>query len=324
LGILYAQEDDNTPADLKKSIRYLRQAVELGDAMACFYLAKAFGDGEGVNQSFVEATKLYKMSAERGYIEAYAEVGFNFLRGIGTKEDEEKGCEWIEKGFKAGAASGYYAMYVLYTNGECGHEKDEAKAAKLLAKAVAMGNSSAIASQQVIARGKAADAKEKARQEAASRDAVSDAVANAIAAERAERANTAAEEADNYSEGATVTLNGLVSYLKKDAPKSGFRKILEEGKIAAGAYSYDFRMTGKLLIVLIIPYSVTQHTPYVNAAHYDYSGVNDYSYKSDYTDVTHYTNMTMIKMKIMPEIGSERKYNITLTDGGYFMVLGDR
>jgi TPR repeat protein len=309
LGQMY-MSGEGTKKDTKEGLRLLRESAENGEPSAYFYLAEAFDGGIGVTVDYGEAAKLFKKAADKGYMDAYSEVALLYLKGVGVPQDDEKGCAWATKALNAGTAGGQCVLGICYRDGLCGKPVDIDKSNELIDKAAERGNKQAFRLR----------AKRRSEEWRAAQNAATEA---AEAAQ--ERANTqyAGNNNNNNNNNQAVTMSGLVAYIKESAPKSGYRQIVEEGKAAAGSYSYNLGVSYKVMVVLIIPYNITNRTPTLKMEHLNNAGQYDFSYNSDFSDVKVYDNMTMIKMTLEPKLGVGFNYRFRLSDGGYFMILTD-
>ncbi len=311
----YYMEGSLVKRDPKTAIKYLREAAEEEEPSAYYYLAEAFMAGEGVTRDSYEAFKLYLKAANKKERNAYSEVAICYLKGLGVDSDMTKACEWAQKAIEENTAGGMFFSAICYRDGLCGKTKNLAKYNKLIGQANSLGDKHArslLAAQreEEEQREQAIAAKERAAQER--EDAI-----------RLEEMRQRYEGTGGVSNQPT-TMEGLVSYLKKTAPSQGYRSIREEARIEAGGkYSYDFGISNEIMVVLIIPYVVTNRSPSIAARHYDFRGENDYSYKSDFSNITQYNNMTMIKMSFSAPLSGGKKFEFKATDSGYFMILSN-
>ena len=83
-----------------------------------------------------------KRAADGGEISAFAQLGFYYREGIGTKKDIQKAVKYLKMAIEENVPDGYYWMAEIYEYGEDGI-KNEKKAAEYMLKAAQLGKPAA-------------------------------------------------------------------------------------------------------------------------------------------------------------------------------------
>jgi uncharacterized protein len=176
---LYEAEDYET------AFKMLMPLAQAGDLKAQMSIAGMYSSGQGVQQSFTEAVKWYRLgaeqgdsiaqnnlaillfsinseealqwmiiAAERGVPFAQSGLGDIYSEGISLPEnlrncykDNSKAFEWYQRAGEGGFPYAYHRLGELYTNGK-GIKKDEIEAVKCYEKAAEQGYSP---SQEILA-----------------------------------------------------------------------------------------------------------------------------------------------------------------------------
>ncbi len=130
-------------AESRKRIKKLEQSANHGNIEAQLTLARIYGsDDKGVKddeQSFF----WYREAARQGSIEAQKKVGEMYTRGLGVKQDKNRGAYWsVVAAAREGDSEAQNDLGVMYIKGD-GVEKEPAKAVSWLKKAAEKGNSRA-------------------------------------------------------------------------------------------------------------------------------------------------------------------------------------
>ena len=143
-----------TEQNYEESARWFRQAVEDGNSFAAYSLGGQYLRGQGVEQSDVEAYKLYLMAANHPkQPNAYAQyqLGKMYRNGIGTEADLEQSRMWYAKAY-AGLVTMeeacaddklYYRLGSMNMTGT-GTEVNLEKARYYFEKAAELGNADAL------------------------------------------------------------------------------------------------------------------------------------------------------------------------------------
>ncbi len=164
--------------DVNEMFRLLQRAVKLGDAEAAGKLAFCYEFGRGTAVDAAKAAELYRLGAERGnpmcqfkfaelllagkfskgepdlagavrlYRSAAAannpqalfKLGVLTLEGTGVPKDEHKAAKYFFDSAKLGYARAQYNLACIFSNGECGMDKDDAAAAFWFRQAAERGD----------------------------------------------------------------------------------------------------------------------------------------------------------------------------------------
>lgn len=133
LAIAY-QMGKGTPVDLANSVKYYRQAVDLGNPKAMRNLAVLYEKGEAVELDLSQAFILYQRSAEAGLPDSQLKAGLMLLQGEGIDKDAALGRNWIEKSSESGNDKAQLVLGVMLM------DFDPVSAIKWYNRAVAQGN----------------------------------------------------------------------------------------------------------------------------------------------------------------------------------------
>ena len=79
-----------------------RLAVDQGNANAQFNLGFCYYIGQGVEQDYDEAFRLYQLAADQGFPVAIFAVGDCYYTGNGVEKDPRAAAEWYQKSLDAG------------------------------------------------------------------------------------------------------------------------------------------------------------------------------------------------------------------------------
>jgi TPR repeat protein len=82
----------------------VKAKAEAGDAAACYQVALAYKNGEGVAKNLSTAFQYMKSAAEKGYTPAYIEVAKMYHGGRGVTKDRDVAEQWYQKAADAGNA----------------------------------------------------------------------------------------------------------------------------------------------------------------------------------------------------------------------------
>ena len=97
IGNNYLFGESGYSIDYTKAVDYLRQAAELGHAMAQNNLGWCYKEGKGVEQNYIEAVKWYRKAADQGYAMAQFNLGWRYEHGEGVTKSREEAIKWYRK-----------------------------------------------------------------------------------------------------------------------------------------------------------------------------------------------------------------------------------
>ena len=92
-----------TPAKVDP-LAAVQAKADAGDAAACYQVALAYKNGEGVAKNLSTAFQYMKSAAEKGYTPAYIEVAKMYHGGRGVTKDRDVAEQWYQKAADAGNA----------------------------------------------------------------------------------------------------------------------------------------------------------------------------------------------------------------------------
>lgn len=104
LGYGVVQEHQKATEQFRLANEEHQLATDTGYAPAYSALGVAYESGQGVEQDFSEALRLYRLSAELGYSVGQSNLGSLYLRGVGVEQDFDEGNKWTRMAAEAGWA----------------------------------------------------------------------------------------------------------------------------------------------------------------------------------------------------------------------------
>lgn len=123
--------------------------VDDGDARAQYYLGMLNAEGRGAEPDFVEAGRLFGLSAAQGYVDAQFAVAIMHDRGQGLAQDDVLATRWYRTAAEAGHVDAQYNLAIAYMRGN-GVEVDEAEGVKWFHAAGEQGHSHALVNLGVV------------------------------------------------------------------------------------------------------------------------------------------------------------------------------
>ena len=148
LAYSYRYGRKGKPKNYEEAVRYYRAAAERGSAKALYGLAGCYKSGEGVEENWPEAEKLYIKAAELGYVTAFMKISDyyynlgieNLLKGNGDEHKSyAEALKWCRMAAERGDDWAQYRMGTCYKDGK-GVEKNRSEAIKWYRKAADKGN----------------------------------------------------------------------------------------------------------------------------------------------------------------------------------------
>ena len=98
LSISFAQvQQKKEPAN---SLQYYQELAERGDVDAQAELGSIYLEGRGVPQNYEEALKWFRKAAEKGHAGAQFHLGIMYAKGLGTKRDYDEAIKWLRQAAK--------------------------------------------------------------------------------------------------------------------------------------------------------------------------------------------------------------------------------
>jgi TPR repeat protein len=109
--------------------RLLLRAGRLGSVNAQRELGVMYATGDWSGpRDLVEATRWYRLAAEKGHAESQCDLGFMLLLGEGEPRNTDEGLMWLERAGELGEYSAFRLLADCYENGFCEVPIDAAKA----------------------------------------------------------------------------------------------------------------------------------------------------------------------------------------------------
>ena len=103
--------------DFETAADLYRQAAEQGHAGAQYKLARAYYNGEGVDQDVEKAVGLYRQAAEQGHAKALFELAVVAHCNVDINEDYEKAADLYRQAAEQGHVEAQYELAGLYGSG---------------------------------------------------------------------------------------------------------------------------------------------------------------------------------------------------------------
>ena len=103
------------PQDYEETVKWLRLAMQQGDAAAQNKLGSLYDDGLGVPKSAHDAFEMFSLAAAQGYAPGMANLGRAYARGSGVQRDEIRAYALISAAVEIGVRRGErdVALYEL-------------------------------------------------------------------------------------------------------------------------------------------------------------------------------------------------------------------
>ena len=145
LGNCYSVGVGGVDVDLFEAFRWKTRAVEVPapSAEAYFNLALCYDCGRGAPKDPVEAVRLYKISAEMGYVKAQFNYGLCLQRGEGIPCNPVGAFTWLKRAADAGHAAAQCKVGLALQFGH-GVEEDKALGVVYYRRAADQGNATAM------------------------------------------------------------------------------------------------------------------------------------------------------------------------------------
>ena len=105
--------------NMKKALKFYKQAAALGDAEAEFCLGYCYWRlSEVVKQDLLEALKWFMLAAKQGHEEGLLHVGYFHLEGIGVPKNGPEAMKWFKKAAATGSpdAQSQLGTYYCHVN----------------------------------------------------------------------------------------------------------------------------------------------------------------------------------------------------------------
>jgi TPR repeat protein len=131
--------EDTAMPDYASAAIVLREAAELGDGLAPFYLGQFYSAGLGVPQDTGEAAVWFRKAADQGVIGAMESLGVMHVTGVGQERDYQAALSLFSRAAEQGSASADFNIGNLYKSG-LGVERDDEAAIASFRRAAERGS----------------------------------------------------------------------------------------------------------------------------------------------------------------------------------------
>jgi TPR repeat protein len=127
--------------EYREAAAWWRKAAAQGHPQAKCGLAKAYRDGDGVEQDIREAVVLWLQAAEQGDTDAQCCLGYAYRQGEGgCDQDDCKAVEWFQKAADQGDAAGQCCVGYALRDGDGVDQPDHRKAVEWFRKSAEQGD----------------------------------------------------------------------------------------------------------------------------------------------------------------------------------------
>ncbi len=116
VGSMYAT-GRGLPQSYPEAARWIRRSAELGFAQAQYDLGVMYRDGLGVARDDAETVRWYRRAAEQGFIHAQYNLGFRYASGRGITRDDAAAAEWFGKAANRGDSGSQYHLAIMCAEG---------------------------------------------------------------------------------------------------------------------------------------------------------------------------------------------------------------
>ena len=110
----YIDGKNGCPRDPKEGLRLLRLVAERGYTDAYFDIGGIYGTGWGVKRDLDEAEKWYLLAEKNGHPKSYGRIADIYL----CREKPKEAVKWLKKGAERGIADAMDMLGYLYAEGD--------------------------------------------------------------------------------------------------------------------------------------------------------------------------------------------------------------
>lgn len=100
-GVKYFSEE-GVPQSYSNAVKHFRESADRGNDMAQFNLGVCYRDGFGVTQDYTQATGWFRKSAEQGNELAQLNLGVSYAKGQGVTQDYSEAVQWYRRSAEKG------------------------------------------------------------------------------------------------------------------------------------------------------------------------------------------------------------------------------
>ena len=137
LGRMY-HLGDGVDQNYQEALRLYQEAADQGNPKAQNNLGVMYYNGEGVEQIYEKAVALYKQAADQGCIYSQSNLGHMYYNGKGVEQSYEKAVALFKQAAESGYAIAQSNLGDMYRIGK-GVDRDLEKAAALYEQSAASG-----------------------------------------------------------------------------------------------------------------------------------------------------------------------------------------
>ena len=83
--------------DYAEALRIWQPLADAGNKFAQFSLGSLYFEGAGVEQSYGDSAKWFRLAAEQGYAPAQFNLGNDYKHGQGVEKDDVEAAQWWRK-----------------------------------------------------------------------------------------------------------------------------------------------------------------------------------------------------------------------------------
>jgi len=118
--MLPKMSENNVQVDVERveAARRYRKAAEQGGAVAQYFLAHSYANGEGVPKDDAEAMKWIRKAADQGFARAQVRLGGMYYKGQAVPKDYAEAMKLIRRAAEQGDAKGQFGLGLMYAKGD--------------------------------------------------------------------------------------------------------------------------------------------------------------------------------------------------------------
>jgi uncharacterized protein len=103
--------------DYAAALKEFAPLAERGDDLAQYNLAVMYYRGDGVDQNYKEAERLFRLSAKQGYAQAQYFLGYMISEGKGVHADKPEAAKWFRLAAEQGVPLAEFRLAAMYMTG---------------------------------------------------------------------------------------------------------------------------------------------------------------------------------------------------------------
>jgi TPR repeat protein len=118
LGRRYMEGGCGLKVDYPLGLKWLKKAIQAGDAEANYWFGASYEQGRGVAADQTEATKWFLKGAQMGDSASQNSLAINLAEGNGTRKDVGQAIDWFRKSAEQGNYEAACNLTLHYLRGE--------------------------------------------------------------------------------------------------------------------------------------------------------------------------------------------------------------